>query len=134
MSIDKMGSTANTAANNLMKQRKAPEADSKPVQPKDKFEPWIPNPKIDSVGDYFKNIGASVGNGAYGFGIMTAGTVITKTGADRKPKTKIGGFLKSALIVTTGVSGALVGAGVGLVMGVFGKNAGSILNAKHFEK
>jgi len=135
MSIDKVNSGANTIAGNITA-RKAPQKSPKKAasQPKEKFEPWIPKPKIHGPRDYFKNIGASVGNGIFGFGIMAAGTAITVTGADGKPKSKVGSFIKSALIVTCGIAGGVAGAGIGLATGIFGRNAGELINAKHMRK
>ena len=107
---------------------------TKAAQPKDKFEPWVKKPEIHGAKDYFKNIGASMGNGAFGFAVVGGGKLIMATGMDGKPSTKIGGVLKSAVIFTTMAAGGIAGAGVGLAMGIFGRNAGELINAKHMQK
>ncbi len=135
MNIQNVGiNTGNTSTPSNTNALVKPQSNEIVTKTDDKFEPWVKKPEIHGAKDYFKNIGASVGNGAVGFGIVGGGKVIVATGMDGKPTTKLGAFLKSALIVGTMAGGAVVGAGVGLVMGLAGRNAGELIDAKNMRK
>lgn len=135
MTIQNIGiNSANTTGSMNTNPAVKPQSNESNIKTDDKFEPWVKKPEIHGAKDYFKNIGASVGNGAFGFAVVGGGKVIVATGMDGKPTSKLGGFLKSAVIVGSMAAGALVGAGVGLAMGIVGRNAGELIDEKNMRK
>lgn len=102
------------------------------VEEKDKFTPWIPPPKIEGYADYFKNAVKSVWSGMAGFGVVAAGKTILKLETTGR-NSGVVGLLKDCVILSAGVTGAAVGAVAGLGMGIVGKNAGSLIPAKHMQ-
>ena len=92
---------------------------------KDEHKPLVPEPEIHGLKDYLKNMGTSAKLGALGGAIKTGefvnGFMPSYDGLDHPGKH----ILCAIPPILAGAVGGVVGGGVGLAFGVFGKNIGT---------
>jgi len=92
---------------------------------KDEHKPLVPEPEIHGIKDYLKNMGSSTKFGVIGGAIKT-GEFVNEFMPSYDGLDNLGMHLLCAIPpLIAGVAGGIVGGGVGLAFGVFGKNIGT---------